>query len=94
VPDRPDAGLNDAMRWGADAVAGLGTSRAVLAGDLPALKPAELAEALAVALGERSFVADAAGTGTVLLTAPGGVALDPLFGPGSARAHAASGAHD
>jgi 2-phospho-L-lactate guanylyltransferase len=32
------------------------------------------------------------GTGTVLLTAPAGVALEPRFGVGSAAAHAASGA--
>ena len=91
VPDRPDAGLNAAMRYGADVVAGLGVHRAVLAGDLPALRPAELSAALAQAW-PRSFVADAAGTGTVLLTAPPGVALDPRFGVGSAAAHAASGA--
>ncbi len=91
VPDRPGAGLNDAMRYGADVVAGLGVHRAVLAGDLPALRPAELSAALSMAR-PRSFVADAAGTGTVLLTAPPGVALDPRFGAGSAAAHAASGA--
>ncbi|MGW1453349.1 2-phospho-L-lactate guanylyltransferase, partial [Micromonospora sp. NPDC002411] len=32
------------------------------------------------------------GSGTVLLTAPPGVPLDPRFGVGSAVAHAASGA--
>lgn len=92
VPDRPDAGLNAAMRWGADTVAGPGTGRVVLAGDLPALRPAELAEALGATGDRRSFVADAAGTGTVLLTAPAGTPLDPRFGPGSAVAHADSGA--
>jgi 2-phospho-L-lactate guanylyltransferase len=40
----------------------------------------------------RGFAADADGTGTVLLTAPAGGQLDPRFGPGSAAAHAASGA--
>jgi 2-phospho-L-lactate/phosphoenolpyruvate guanylyltransferase len=62
----------------------------VLTGDLPALRPAELGAALAVAGPGRSFVADAAGTGTVLLTADVGMALDPRFGVGSAAAHAAS----
>ena len=90
VPDQPAAGLNAAMRFGADVVAGLGHRRAVLTGDLPALRPAELAEALAAAGPGRSFVADAAGTGTVLLTAAAGTALDPRFGVGSAAAHAAS----
>jgi 2-phospho-L-lactate guanylyltransferase len=92
VPDRPGAGLNAAMRLGADLVAGLSRRRAVLAGDLPALRPDELGAALAGAGTGRSFVADAAGTGTVLLTAGVGTPLDPRFGVGSAEAHAASGA--
>jgi len=90
VPDPPATGLNAAMRFGADVVAGLGHHRAVLTGDLPALRPAELGEALAAAGPGRSFVADAAGTGTVLLAAAAGTALDPHFGVGSAAAHAAS----
>jgi 2-phospho-L-lactate/phosphoenolpyruvate guanylyltransferase len=91
VPDGPDAGLNAALRHGADVVAGIAAHRFVLAGDLPALRPAELTAALR-ASPRRAFVADADGTGTVLLAAPAGVALDPRFGPGSAAAHAASGA--
>jgi 2-phospho-L-lactate/phosphoenolpyruvate guanylyltransferase len=90
VPDRPAAGLNAAMRFGADVAAGLLRHRAVLTGDLPALRPAELAAALAAAGPRRSFAADAAGTGTVLLPAGPGVALDPHFGTGSAAAHADS----
>jgi 2-phospho-L-lactate guanylyltransferase len=90
VPDLPAAGLNAAMRFGADVVVGLDRHRAVLTGDLPALRPDELGAALAAAGTGRSFVADAAGTGTVLLTAGPGVALDPRFGAGSAGAHAAS----
>ena len=94
VADRPDAGLNDAVRYAADTVAGPARYRAGLTGDLPALDPAELGAALvaATAAGTRSYVADAAGTGTTLLSAPPGVALDPLFGVGSAAAHARSGA--
>jgi len=91
VPDRPGAGLNAAFRYGADTIAGLAGPRAALAGDLPALTGADLGDALRTA-GGRSFVADAAGTGTVLLTAPAGTALDPRFGAGSAYAHASSGA--
>jgi 2-phospho-L-lactate/phosphoenolpyruvate guanylyltransferase len=91
VPDTPAADLNAAMRYGADEVAGLNRFRAVLAGDLPALRPEQLDEALGGAAA-RSFVADAAGTGTVLLAAGPGEPLDPRFGPGSAVAHAASGA--
>ncbi len=67
-----------------------------LTADLPALRPAELAEALRAARAGppdvRHFVADASGTGTVLLAAPPGVPLRPRFGSGSAAAHAASGA--
>jgi 2-phospho-L-lactate/phosphoenolpyruvate guanylyltransferase len=92
VADRPAADLNAAMRYGADEAAGLSRFRAVLAGDLPALRPAQLDAALDAVAG-RSFVADAAGTGTVLLAAPPGQPLDPRFGIGSATAHAASGAH-
>ncbi|SCG57558.1 2-phospho-L-lactate guanylyltransferase [Micromonospora halophytica] len=94
VPDRPDAGLNAAFRHGAE-VAGRGWV-AGLTADLPALRPAELAAALLAAAtdtpGVRRFVADAPGSGTVLLAAPPGVALEPRFGIGSAAAHAAGGA--
>ncbi|GIJ07112.1 2-phospho-L-lactate guanylyltransferase [Micromonospora andamanensis] len=93
LPDVADAGLNAAFRHGAAEVAGW---VAGLTADLPALRPAELAAALHTALtgspGVRRFVADAPGTGTVLLAAPPGVPLHPRFGPDSAAAHAASGA--
>jgi 2-phospho-L-lactate/phosphoenolpyruvate guanylyltransferase len=103
VPDVP-GGLNAAFVHGArlaGSAAPAGPARpagpiAALAGDLPALRPAELAAALAAALAPadraRRFVADASGTGTALLTAPAAAALQPRFGPGSAAAHAASGA--
>lgn len=92
TPDRPAAGLNAAMSFGADTVVGPGRARAVLTGDLPALRPYELGAALLSAEPGRSLVVDAAGTGTVLLTAGVGTALRPRFGAGSAAAHAASGA--
>lgn len=97
VPDTPGAGLNPALvhaesearaRWP-------GADLAVLAADLPALKPAALAEALALADSEpRAIVADAGGTGTVLLTSTKGTALDPEFGPGSRERHVAGGTVD
>ncbi|WIM95509.1 2-phospho-L-lactate guanylyltransferase [Actinoplanes oblitus] len=90
APD-PGAGLNAALRSGAEEIAGLGTHRAVLTGDLPALRSGQLDAALAAVSG-RGFVPDAAGTGTVLLAAAPRVPLDPRFGPGSAAAHLASGA--
>jgi 2-phospho-L-lactate guanylyltransferase len=65
---------------------------AALAADLPALRTGDLTAALTAAGPGRSFVADAAGTGTVLLAATSGVELEPCFGPGSAAAHAATGA--
>jgi len=90
LPDLPDAGLNAAFTHGATLAAGRPV--AALAGDLPALRPGELAAALSAAAGIRAFVADVAGTGTTLLTAPDGAALAPEFGAGSAAAHARSGA--
>ncbi|WP_431977323.1 2-phospho-L-lactate guanylyltransferase [Micromonospora haikouensis] len=96
VPDAPDAGLNAAFRLGAAVAADGGGWVAGLTADLPALRPAELNAALrAIAAGPpgvRRFVADAPGTGTVLLAAPPGVPLDPRFGVGSAAAHEAGGA--
>ncbi|MGN9808412.1 2-phospho-L-lactate guanylyltransferase [Micromonospora sp. BQ11] len=93
LADTPDTGLNAAFRHGASAAGGW---VAGLTADLPALRPAELAEALRAAgsgpEGVRRYVADAPGTGTVLLAAPPGVPLDPRFGADSAAAHAASGA--
>jgi 2-phospho-L-lactate guanylyltransferase len=83
-------GLNAALAEGAEFAAQSwpGDGVAALVGDLPALRPAELAEALASAAGySRAYVADAAGTGTTLLTARPGTALHPLFGPGSAARH-------
>ncbi len=94
LPDRPAAGLNAALRHGASA-AGDGWV-AGLTADLPALRPVELAAALRSAgpgpTPVRRYVPDAPGEGTVLLTAPPGVPLDPRFGVGSAAAHAAGGA--
>lgn len=96
VPDAPDAGLNAAFTAGAASVTRSGGWIGALAADLPALRPADLTAALRAAArppsGVRRFVADAPGTGTVLLTTPPGVPLDPRFGVESAAAHAASGA--
>jgi 2-phospho-L-lactate guanylyltransferase len=103
----PESGLNPALAYAAAQVRrsgaiGLEPGVAAIAADLPALRPEELTDALRLAdavarehspVGlARSFVADAAGTGTVLLAAPPGALLEPCFGVGSARAHLASGA--
>ncbi|WP_395638718.1 NTP transferase domain-containing protein [Pseudolysinimonas sp.] len=68
--------------------------RAVLLGDLPNLVPAELARALAAAARHpRCYVADAAGTGTTLVTARARVSWLSAFGRGSASRHRALGLH-
>jgi len=90
APDAPD-GLNAAL---AAAAAGLAGPVAALTGDLPALRPAELAGALAEA-GRRdgaAYVADAAGSGTVLLTGSGPAWFSPGFGRDSASRHGHAGA--
>lgn len=90
VPDEPDRGLNAALAHGARATGG--TAVAALSSDLPALRPRELAAALAAAdAAPRCFVADAQGSGTTLLTAAG-TDLAPAFGAGSAQRHRAGGA--
>ncbi|GAA3390999.1 2-phospho-L-lactate guanylyltransferase [Cryptosporangium minutisporangium] len=103
VPDTPGSGLNAALRHGASVAALLSrTDRrgargtATLGADLPALRTAELDVALRTVerLGVRSFVPDAAGTGTTLLAAPGRTPLNPAYGPGSALVHASDGAVD
>jgi 2-phospho-L-lactate guanylyltransferase len=87
LPD-PHEDLNTALAAVAHRLSG---PLAAIPADLPALRPAELTEALSLCSGARSFVPDAEGTGTVLLAAPRGD-LDPRFGPGSAEAHERSGA--
>jgi 2-phospho-L-lactate/phosphoenolpyruvate guanylyltransferase len=95
LTDKPQAGLNQALAHGA------GYSehrwpdrgRAGLAGDLPALKPAELTAALAAAARVgAAFVPDAEGTGTTLYAAPPGARFSPQFGPASRDRHLATGA--
>jgi 2-phospho-L-lactate guanylyltransferase len=80
-PALAEAAEHAAQEWPTDGVA-------ALVGDLPALRPDELATALAAAAAHpRSFVPDAAGTGTTLLAARPGIVLQPAFGPGSAARH-------
>ncbi|WP_249667493.1 2-phospho-L-lactate guanylyltransferase [Cellulomonas fengjieae] len=86
--DEPGGGLNAAVGAGIARARSLGTGVAVLLGDLPALRPADLADALDLASAhDRAMVADAEGTGTTLLTALPGLSIDPRFGAGSAAAH-------
>lgn len=64
---------------------------AVLCADLPALRPDDLASALA-AVEAPSYVADHTGRGTTLYAVPPGADFQPRFGTGSAAAHASDGA--
>jgi 2-phospho-L-lactate guanylyltransferase len=95
VADAPGAGLNPALAHGvATGVDRYGPGPvAALSADLPALRPGDLAAALASAADvPRCFVADVDGTGTTLLAARDGAALDPLFGHRSRARHVTSGA--
>jgi 2-phospho-L-lactate guanylyltransferase len=95
IPDEPRAGLNAALRHGAGYAAARWprSGTAALSADLPALRPAELAQALrAAAAWPSAFVAAAAGDGTTLYTAAPGSAFRPAFGLASRARHAAGGA--
>ena len=92
TPDGHGNPLNNAIA-AAEAVVRESTPNIIaLQGDLPALQPQELAEAIAAARSyPRSFVGDRHGTGTSALFAFD-VPLEPRFGPDSARRHQHSGA--
>jgi 2-phospho-L-lactate/phosphoenolpyruvate guanylyltransferase len=92
TPDGHPNPLNNAIA-AAEAVVRESTPNVIaLQGDLPALQPQELAEAIATARSyPRSFVGDRHGTGTSALFAFD-VPLEPQFGPDSARRHQHSGA--
>jgi 2-phospho-L-lactate guanylyltransferase len=86
----PGQGLNAAIAAGLRRAAEDGRHTAALLGDLPALTPGDLLDALSAASSHsQSFVPDRQGTGTVLRC---GRAFTPRFGPGSAAAHEADGA--
>jgi 2-phospho-L-lactate/phosphoenolpyruvate guanylyltransferase len=95
LADVPSSGLNEALGYGAAYADERwpGRGRCGLAGDLPAVRPAELAAALrgAARLGV-AFVPDAEGTGTTLYAAVPGSAFWPRFGPASRRRHLDGGA--
>ena len=91
LPERTPSGIDAALAAGAE-LAGIGSARAALLGDLPSLIPGELAAALALAARHpRAFVADHDGTGTTLVTAGPGVELITAFGADSAARHGGLG---
>jgi 2-phospho-L-lactate/phosphoenolpyruvate guanylyltransferase len=102
VVDDPGAGLNAAVRAGVEHLQGVPDGGpapvAALLGDLPALRPTELDDALARAVAviadgaPAAYVADHTGEGTTLLVLARPGHGGPHFGPQSARAHAAAGA--
>jgi 2-phospho-L-lactate/phosphoenolpyruvate guanylyltransferase len=95
LADTPAAGLNGAFSLGAAYAEDRwpGRGRAGLAGDLPAVQPAELTDVLALAARRGvAFVPDADGTGTTLYAAAPGSMFRPQFGAHSRRRHLASGA--
>ena len=100
---RPGAGLNAAVQDGLAAAAAADHRRgptAVLLGDLPALRPEDLAAGLGAVRAALELhpdaamaaVADAEGSGTVLLAGRSPSGLDPAFGPGSMAGHVLRGA--
>jgi 2-phospho-L-lactate/phosphoenolpyruvate guanylyltransferase len=95
VDDAPDAGLNAALRHGAEVARARrpGAPTAALSADLPALRPDEFATALrAAAAHPAAFVADVAGIGTTLYAVTGGTPFRPRFGGRSRATHRAAGA--
>lgn len=90
VSDEDAAGLDAAIALGAETADGM--PRAALLGDLPALRPTDLAAALhAAASVDHGVVADAEGTGSTLVTAQAGVPWQSAFGDGSFARHRAMG---
>ncbi len=94
VPESNPAGMNEALRQGADRLRSVGLLRVLACvGDLPALRPGSLALVLEAASAyERAYLPDATGIGTTMLHAGDGVALAPHFQGRSAAAHHSSGA--
>jgi 2-phospho-L-lactate guanylyltransferase len=95
IADEQVGGLNPALIRGAAHAAGRWPGRALagLVADVPALRPAELATALAAASrAGQAFVADAAGSGSTLYAAAPGAAFRPRFGGRSRERHLRYGA--
>ncbi len=95
IPDASSEDLNGTLVQGATELLRRDPSLrpAAVCADLPTLRPEELAEVLATVDPERAaFVADAAGVGTTLYTAPDLGTFAPRFGFRSRDAHLDAGA--
>ena len=95
-PDGSQHLLNAALLRGAAVAARRwpGTGLAALTADLPALRPAELADALRAAsdVAGPVFVPDAAGVGTTMYAVATAGQFRPMYGGASRARHAAGGA--
>ena len=97
VADEPDAGLNPALVHGAQVLLSEHPQAGIVAlsSDLPALSSQALSALLSRAASvDVGCVADAAGTGTTVLTARSGGSFAPGFGAGSLQRHRGAGAVD
>jgi 2-phospho-L-lactate guanylyltransferase len=95
IPDGVDGDLNESLRLAAAEARRRRphTIPVAVCADLPALSPADLDAALALAdsIPGAAFVSDQDGVGTTLYTAPYD-AFEPHFGSGSRSGHLAAGA--
>lgn len=97
MPDGACDDLNGSLVQAAAELARLhpGLVPAALCADLPALRTAELTDALEAAAGyPAAMVADKTRAGTTLLVASGPESFVPRFGPHSRAEHLADGAHE
>lgn len=95
LPDGVSGSLNGSLEQAAAEVARRWPDHgiAALCADLPALRAADLDEALrGVPDARAAYVTDAAGTGTTMYAVRAAADFRPRFGPGSARAHEDDGA--
>ncbi len=92
VRETEPRGLDAAVAAGVATVEAPGRGRAAMLGDLPALAPEDLADALERGASvERGVVADSEGTGSTLVTAVPGVPWLSAFGVDSFARHRARG---
>jgi 2-phospho-L-lactate guanylyltransferase len=97
IPDGTTDDLNETLRLAAAEMHRRDPDLRLVAlcADLPALRPDELAAALAAAPHDgMSFVADAEGAGTTAVVASAPETFRPHFGPGSRQSHLDAGAHE
>jgi 2-phospho-L-lactate/phosphoenolpyruvate guanylyltransferase len=97
IPDGTTDDLNETLRLAAAEMHRRDPALRLVAlcADLPALRPEELAAALAAAPREgMAFVADAEGEGTTAVVASAPDTFRPCFGHASRRQHLDAGAHE